>query len=62
MRYPSHTIQAGRDTLVAYFLTQEGVDVDWIASFYGEKIQRYVSRVQKRAAGIRDGARDQGIA
>jgi len=62
---PPAIIQAGRDTLVAYFLTQEGVDVNWIASFYGEKpekIQRYVSRVRKRAAGIRDGARDQGIA
>ena len=57
-------IQAGRDTLVAYFLTQPGVEFHLIASFYGEKpakLQRYVSRVRKRAAGIRDGAKEQGL-
>jgi hypothetical protein len=62
---PPAIIQAGRDTLVAYFLTQPGIDVHWIASFYGEKpakIQRYVSRVRKRAAGIRDGAAERGLA
>jgi len=62
---PPAIIQAGRDTLVAYFLTQPDIDVHWIASFYGEKpekIQRYVSRVRKRAAGIRDGVKDQGLA
>lgn len=61
---PPTIIQAGRDTLVAYFRTQPGVDIHWIASFYGEKpekIQRYVSRVRKRAAGIRDGARERGL-
>jgi hypothetical protein len=61
---PPTIIQAGRDTLVAYFLTQPGTDVNWIASFYGEKpakIQRYVSRVRKRAAGIREGARERGM-
>ena len=62
---PPTIIQAGRDTLVAYFLTQHDVDVHWAASFYGEKpekIERYVSRVRKRATKIRDGAREQGHA
>lgn len=62
---PPTVIQAGRDTLVAYFLTQDGVDVHWTASFYGEtpeKIERYVSRVRKRAEKIREGAKEQGHA
>jgi hypothetical protein len=61
---PPAIIQAGRDTLVAYFLTQPYTDRNWIASFYGEKpekIDRYVSRVRKRAASIREGAADRGI-
>ncbi|MDT3435232.1 hypothetical protein [Haloarcula sp. 1CSR25-25] len=62
---PPTVIQAGRDTLVAYFLTQDGVDIHWAASFYGEKpekIERYVARVRKRSKKIRDGAREQGHA
>ena len=62
---PPTVIQAGRDTLVAYFLTQAGVDVHWAASFYGEKpekIERYVSRVRKRSKKIREGAKEQGHA
>ncbi|NLV12397.1 hypothetical protein [Haloarcula argentinensis] len=62
---PPTVIQAGRDTLVAYFLTQAGVDVHWAASFYGEKpekIERYISRVRKRAKKIREGAKEQGHA
>jgi len=62
---PPTVIQAGRDTLVAYFLTQDGVDVHWAASFYGEKpekIERYASRVRKRSKKIRDGAKEQGHA
>lgn len=62
---PPTIIQAGRDTLVAYILTQPGIDVLWLASFYGEKpekIERYVSRVRKRATQIRTGAREQGVA
>ena len=62
---PPTIIQAGRDTLVAYLLTQPGIDRYWLASFYGvkrEKITRYVSRVRKRAEGIREGAREQGLA
>ena len=61
---PPAIIQAGRDTLVAYFLTQPYADRNWIASFYGEKpekIDRYVSRVRKRAANIREGIADRGI-
>jgi len=62
---PPTIIQAGRDTLVAYILTQPGVDVLWLASFYGEKpekIERYVARVRKRASQIRTGAKEQGVA
>ncbi|MBV0923579.1 hypothetical protein KTS45_05135 [Halomicroarcula limicola] len=61
---PPAIIQAGRDTLVAYFLTQSGIDVHWAASFYGEKpekVERYVSRVRKRAANIRDGVRERDL-
>lgn len=61
---PPTIIQAGRDTLVAYFLTQDGVDVHWAASFYGEKpekIERYVSRVRKRADEIREGAKERNL-
>ncbi|MBX0293562.1 hypothetical protein [Haloarcula nitratireducens] len=61
---PPAIIQAGRDTLVAYFLTRPGIDVHWVASFYGEKpekVQRYVSRVRKRAANIRDGVRERDL-
>ncbi|MHC3380773.1 hypothetical protein [Haloarcula sp. H-GB5] len=62
---PPTVIQAGRDTLVAYFLTQAGVDVHWAASFYGEKpekIERYISRIRKRSKQIREGAKEQGHA
>ena len=61
---PPAIIQAGRDTLVAYFLTQPYADRNWVASFYGEKpekIDRYVSRVRKRAANIREGVAERGI-
>ncbi|ELZ26427.1 hypothetical protein C474_19804 [Halogeometricum pallidum JCM 14848] len=61
---PPEIIQAGRDTLVAYFLTQPLVDVEWVASYYGEKpekVQRYVNRVRKRAKKIREGAAEQGM-
>ncbi|MFC7156692.1 hypothetical protein ACFQPA_14710 [Halomarina halobia] len=61
---PPTIIQAGRDTLVAYFLTQPYTDVYWVASFYGEKpekIERYASRVRKRARAIREGARERGM-
>lgn len=61
---PPEIIQAGRDTLVAYFLTQPGTDVNWVASFYGEKpekVRRYAARVRKRAEGIRKGARERGM-
>ena len=62
---PPAIIQAGRDTLVAYFLTRPYGDHNWVASFYGEKpekIERYVSRVRKRAERIRQGVADRGMA
>lgn len=61
---PPAIIQAGRDTLAAYFLTQSGTDVNWVASFYGvktAKVNRYVSWVRQRAEEIREGAKDRNI-
>jgi hypothetical protein len=61
---PPIIIQAGRDTLAAYMLTQPYVDKQWIGSFMGVqsgKVERYVSRVQKRAENIRSKAVEQGV-
>lgn len=61
---PPAIIQAGRDTLAAYFLTQPNADVNWVASFWGKKptrIERYVAAVRERAAEIREGAAERGI-
>lgn len=61
---PPEVIQAGRDTLAAYFLTMSGTDVNWVASFYGKKpteIRRYVASVRHRAEEIRANASDYGI-
>lgn len=57
---PPEIIQAGRDTLAAYFLTQPYTDRNWVASFYGKtptKIDRYINAVRTRAKEIRDGAK-----
>jgi hypothetical protein len=62
---PPAIVQAGRDTLAAYFLTQSYADRNWIASYYGvkpERAERYVDRVRKRAAKIREGATERGMA
>ncbi|WP_128905515.1 hypothetical protein [Halorubrum amylolyticum] len=62
---PPAIIQAGRDTLVGYLLTQPDTDRYWIASYYGEKIEkidRYVARVRKRARLIRERATERGVA
>ncbi|MFC6724235.1 hypothetical protein ACFQE1_07580 [Halobium palmae] len=56
---PPEIIQAGKDTLSAYFLTQPGVDRNWVVSYWGIKpmrVERYVSSVRRRAAEIREGA------
>lgn len=61
---PPEIIQAGRDTLAAYLLTQPGTDINWVASFYGvkpSKVERYASWVRERAAEIRAGARERGM-
>ncbi|MFC7070144.1 hypothetical protein [Halobaculum lipolyticum] len=61
---PPAIVQAGRDTLVAYFLTQSYADRNWIASYYGlkpEKVSRYVNRVRKRAERIRGGVEERGL-
>ncbi|WP_396611453.1 hypothetical protein ACH9L7_14780 [Haloferax sp. S1W] len=55
---PPEVIQAGRDTLAAYFLTQPYTDKNWVASFYGKKrarIERYIAAVRRRAQEIREG-------
>ncbi|ELZ25208.1 hypothetical protein [Natrinema limicola] len=61
---PPEVIQAGRDTLAAYFLTMPGTDVNWVASFYGKtppKIERYIASVRQRAQEIRANAAEQGL-
>lgn len=61
---PPAIIQAGQDTLAAYFLTRPQTDINWVASFYGKtppEIERYVATVRTRAKEIRDGAIEQGI-
>lgn len=58
---PPEVIQAGKDTLAAYFLTQLDVDRNWMASFYGverEKVERYVKWVRERAEEVRTGVRE----
>ena len=60
---PPAIIQAGRDTLAAYFLTQPYTDRNWVASFYGKEpgaVERYVESVRTRAREIREGAAEQG--
>ena len=61
---PPIIIQAGRDTLAAYFLTQEAVDEQWVGSFMGVqpgKILRYASRVEDRAEHIRDQIKERNL-
>ncbi|MFC7074057.1 hypothetical protein ACFQJ7_02110 [Halovenus rubra] len=61
---PPVIIQAGRDTLAAYFMTQPSIDEQWVGSFMGVqpgKIIRYVSRVQSRAENIRSRITDKGL-
>lgn len=61
---PPEIIQAGRDTLASYLLTQPGTDANWVASFYGvkpTKVERYASWVRERAEEIREGARERGM-
>ncbi|WP_080509882.1 MULTISPECIES: hypothetical protein [Halorubrum] len=61
---PPAIIQAGRDTLVGYLLTQPDTGRQWVASYYGEKpekIDRYVARVRKRARLIRERAAERGV-
>jgi hypothetical protein len=61
---PPEIIQAGKDTIITYFLTQPGTDVNWVASFYGKtpnQIERYVSWVRERATEIRSSARERGM-
>lgn len=61
---PPELVQAGKDTLAAYLLTQPGTDVNWVASFYGttpDKIEQYISWVQQRAEEVRQKARENGI-
>jgi hypothetical protein len=61
---PPEIVQAGQDTLAAYFLTQPGIDENWVASFYGiknTKVKRYASWVRTRAEEIREGAEERGL-
>jgi len=61
---PPEVVQAGKDTLAVYLLTQPHTTKDWVASFYGTthpKIDRYVRWVTERAEEIRETARDRGV-
>jgi len=61
---PPVIIQAGRDTLAAYFLTHDTTDERWVASFMGVqpgKVLRYKSRVQDRATNIRNRLEERGF-
>lgn len=61
---PPVIIQAGRDTLAAYFLTQDTIDEQWVGSFMGVqpgKVLRYKSRVQDRATNIRNRIEEKGL-
>ncbi|UPM44566.1 hypothetical protein MW046_13095 (plasmid) [Halocatena salina] len=61
---PPVIIQAGRDTLATYLLTQPHTNLNWVASFYGKtpsEIERYVTAVRKRAQEIRDNATERGL-
>ncbi|QLH76965.1 hypothetical protein HZS55_06500 [Halosimplex rubrum] len=61
---PPEVVQAGRDTMAAYFLTMAGTDTNWVASFYGKKpseIERYVGAVRRRAEEIRTEAAERGV-
>ncbi|ELZ29672.1 hypothetical protein C475_01946 [Halosimplex carlsbadense 2-9-1] len=61
---PPEVVQAGRDTMAAYFLTMAGTDTNWVASFYGKKpteIERYVGAVRRRAEEIRAEAAERGV-
>ena len=58
---PPVIIQAGRDTLAAYFLTHDSIDEQWVGSFMGVqpgKVLRYASRVRDRATNIRERLRE----
>lgn len=61
---PPELVQAGKDTLAAYLVTQPGTDINWIASIYGvkpDKIEQYISWVQRRAEEVRQKAKENGI-
>ncbi|PSQ16902.1 hypothetical protein BRD02_04130 [Halobacteriales archaeon QS_8_69_73] len=61
---PPVIIQAGRDTLAAYFLTHDSIDEQWVGSFMGVqpgKIVRYASRVRDRATNIRERLRERDL-
>ena len=61
---PPVIIQAGRDTLAAYFLTRDGIDEQWVGSFMGVqpgKILRYKSRVHDRSTNIRERIKAEGL-
>lgn len=61
---PPVIVQAGRDTLAAYLLTQPHTDINWVASFYGKappQIERYADTVRTRAKEIREGAIEREI-
>ena len=62
---PPVIIQAGRDTLAAYFLTHDSIDEQWVGSFMGVqpgKVVRYALRVRDRAENIRSRIEERELA
>lgn len=56
---PPEVVQAGKDALAAYLVTQ--TSVDWVASFIGAeptRIERFIDWVGDKAADVREQARD----
>jgi hypothetical protein len=60
---PPTIIAGGRNVLAAYLLTLPYTDVNWVASFFGEKpnrVERCVGSVRTRAEEIRENVRERG--
>lgn len=58
---PPEIVQAGKDTMAAYLLTQERTTKNWVVSFYGTnhaEIDRYLGWVRDRADEVRERVRD----
>lgn len=61
---PPEIVQAGKDTMAAYLLTQERTTKNWVVSFFGTnhaEIDRYLGWVRDRADEIRERVREDDL-